>query len=85
MVIICNSMSALMVDLPEKLQEQAREAAAARHLSLDTLIAISLVQTLSRLVIDPYLERRAAQATATGLRDFLDQVPDVPADEGDCL
>lgn len=78
-------MSALMVDLPEKLQEQAREVAAARHLSLDALIAVSLAQTLSRLVVDPYLERRAAQATGTGLRDFLDQVPDVPTDERDRL
>jgi hypothetical protein len=76
-------MSALMVDLPEKLQEKAREVAVARHLSLDALIAVSLAQTLSRLVVDPYLERRATQATGTGLRDFLDQVPDVPADEGD--
>jgi hypothetical protein len=78
-------MSALMVDLPEKLQEKAREVAAARHLSLDALIAVSLAQTLSRLVADPYLERRAAQATGSGLQDFLDQVPDVPADAADRL
>lgn len=78
-------MSALMVELPDKLQAKAREVAAARHLSLDALIAVALSQTLSRLVPDPYLERRAAQATGSGLKEFLEQVPDVPADEGDRL
>ncbi|HNQ90060.1 MAG TPA: hypothetical protein PKM73_15700 [Verrucomicrobiota bacterium] len=35
-------MSALRVELPEKLQEEAREVAASRDLSLDALIAVSL-------------------------------------------
>jgi hypothetical protein len=71
--------------LPEELHEKARAVAAARHLSTDALIAISLAQTLSRLVTDPYLEERAAEATGKGLKAFLDQVADAPADEHDRL
>lgn len=78
-------MSALMVELPEKLQEKAREVAASRRLSLDALIAVSLAQTLSRLVADPYLDQRSAQATGQGLKVFLDQVPDAATEEQDRL
>ena len=59
-------MSALTVELPDKLHEKAREVAAAKNLSMDALVAIALAQSLSRLVADPYLEERAARATGKG-------------------
>ena len=51
-------MSALTVNLPDNLHEKALQVAAARNLSMDTLVAIALTQSLSRLVRDPYWEGR---------------------------
>ncbi len=78
-------MSALTVELPENLHQKAREVAAARNLSMDTLVAVALAQSLSRLVADPYLEERAARATGNGLEEFLAKVPDVAPPEWDRL
>jgi post-segregation antitoxin (ccd killing protein) len=78
-------MSALTVDLPDKLQEKAREVAAAKNLSMDALVAIALAQSLSRLVPEAYLEERAARATGKGLEEFLAQVPHAQPLEPDRL
>ncbi len=78
-------MSALTVELPENLHQKAREVAAARNLSMDALVAIALAQSLSRLVVDPYLEERAARATGKGLEGFLAKVPDAEPPEWDRL
>jgi predicted transcriptional regulator len=78
-------MSALTIDLPDKLQEKAREVAAAKNLSMDALVTIALAQSLSRLVPEPYLEERAARATGSGLEEFLAQVPDAQPLESDRL
>ena len=78
-------MSALTVELPDKLHEKAREVAAARNVSMDTLIAIALEQSLSRTIPDRYLEERAARATGRGLSEFLAKVPSVEPPEWDRL
>ena len=78
-------MSALTVELPDKLHEKAREVAAAKNLSMDALVAIALAQSLSRLVADPYLEERAARATGKGIEQFLAKVPDAEPPEWDQL
>jgi hypothetical protein len=78
-------MSALTVELPEKLHEKAREVAAAKNLTLDALVAIALAQSFSRLLPDTYLDERAARATGKGLEKFLAQVPDVEPPEWDRL
>ncbi len=53
-------MSIMTVNLPDNLHEKAREVAASKNLSMDALVAIALTQSLSRLVLDPHLEERAA-------------------------
>ena len=78
-------MSALTVDLPEKLQEKSCEVAAAKNLSLDALVTIALTQSLSRLIAEPLLEERAARATGKGLEEFLAQVPGTEPPEWDRL
>ena len=78
-------MSALTVDLPDSLQEKAREVAASKNLSMDALVAIALTQSLSRLVTEPLLEERAARATGKGIAEFLAQVPDVEPPDWDRL
>ncbi|PWU21328.1 MAG: hypothetical protein C5B50_02000 [Verrucomicrobia bacterium] len=75
-------MSQLTVNLPDELQEKAREVAASKNLSLDALVAMALAQSLSRLIKDPYLEERARGATGKGLGEFMAQVPaDQPPEE----
>lgn len=78
-------MSALTVQLPEPLHQKAREVAAAKHLTMDALVALALAQSLSGLVTDPFLEERAARATGQGLKEFLAQVPDTEPPEWDRL
>lgn len=78
-------MSAVTLNLPDNLQEKAREIAASKNLSLDALVAISLSQSLSRLVPDTHLEERARRATGKGIDDFLSQVPSVEPPESDML
>ena len=78
-------MSALTVQLPEPLHQKAREVAAAKHLTMDALVALALAQSLSGLVTDPVLEQRAARATGQGLKEFLAQAPDAEPPEWDRL
>lgn len=78
-------MSALTVELPETLHKKAREIAASKNLSMDALVTIALTQSLSRLVADPYLEKRAAQSTGKGIDEFLNQVPDSEPSKTDRL
>lgn len=78
-------MSALTIQLPDELHAKAREAAAAKNVSIDTMVAIALEQSLSRTIPDPYLESRAARATGQGLSEFLAKVPSVEPPESDRL
>jgi hypothetical protein len=78
-------MSVMTINLPDNLQEKAREVAASKNLSLDALVSIALAQTLSRLVRDPHLEERAARATGKGISEFLAQVPPAESQESDKL
>lgn len=67
-------MSALTVNLPDNLHDKAREVAAKKNLSMDALVTIALAQSLSRLVVDPYLEERATRASGKGVDEFLAQI-----------
>jgi plasmid stability protein len=78
-------MSALTVNLPDNLHEKAREVAASKNLSMDALVTIALTQSLSRLVVEPLLEDRAARATGKGLEEFPAQVPSTDPPEWDRL
>ncbi len=78
-------MSIMTVNLPDNLHEKAREVAASKNLSMDALVAIALTQSLSRLVLDPHLEERAARATGKGISQFLAQVPAAEPPESDKL
>jgi hypothetical protein len=78
-------VSALTVNLPDNLHQKAREVAASKNLSMDSLVAIALSQSLSRLVAEPHLEERAARATGKGITDFLDQAPNAEPPEWDRL
>jgi hypothetical protein len=75
----------MTINLPDNLEEKAREVAATKNLSLDALVSIALEQSLSRLVRDPHLEARAARATGKGMSEFMAQVPSAEPQESDKL
>jgi hypothetical protein len=78
-------MSALTVNLPDKLHAKACEVAVSKNLSMDALVTVALAQSLSRLVAEPLLEERAARSTGRGLAEFLAQVPDAAPPDQDRL
>ena len=78
-------MTALQVQLPERLHKKAFEVAESKNLSMDVIVAASLAQWLSRIVPDPYLEERAKCATGKAFSEVLSQIPDVPPEEYDKL
>jgi hypothetical protein len=78
-------MTALEVQLPERLYDKAIAVAESQNLSMDMIVAASLAQWLARIIPDPYLEERAQRATGTAFSELLSQVPDVPPTEEDSL
>ena len=52
---------------------------------MDALVTIALIQSVSRLVVGPYLEESAARATGKGNEEFLAQVPSTEPPEWDRL
>jgi hypothetical protein len=78
-------MTTLQVLVPDDVQEKAAEVAKQRHLSLDELTTIALIEKLSMVVADPYLEARARLADGTGFAEFMAQVPKVPPEDYDRL
>jgi hypothetical protein len=80
-----NPMTELKIKLPDKLYQKAYEISKIQKIPLDEIIASSLAQKLFRIIPDPYLEKRAKQATGKGLSIVLSQVPDVPPEDYDKL
>jgi len=54
-------------------------------MSLDELTSMALLEKLSSMVKDPYLEARAQKADWKKFRAALAMVPDVPPDDYDRL
>ena len=78
-------MTELVIKLPEKLHQKAREVSKRLNIPIDEIIAASLANKLSKIIPDPYLEERAKRATGEGFSILLSQVPDVPPEDYDVL
>jgi hypothetical protein len=78
-------MIEMKIKLPEKLHQKVWEFSEKQHIPIDEIIAASLIQKLSFMIPDPYLEERAIRATGKGLSGVLSQVPDVPPEDYDRL
>ena len=78
-------MTTLHILVPDEVQEKAAEVAKERHLSLDELTTVALIEKLSMVVPDLYLEARARLADGKGFAAFMAQVPDVPPEDYDRL
>jgi len=68
---------------PEVVLEQARKAARDKGVSLDEFICRALIEKLSAMIPDPYLEARAKRGDLKKFRAVLAMVPDVPPEDYD--
>jgi hypothetical protein len=78
-------MTAIHVLVPDDVKTQAESMAQANHMSLDDLTSMALIEKLSSMVKDPYLEARAKRADWKKFRAALAMVPDVPPEDYDKL
>lgn len=78
-------MSAIRIELPDRVHERALELARKNSMSLERLMLVALVEKLSTMLPDPALEERARRGTLEGFENFMKAVPDVDPDPGDRL
>lgn len=78
-------MTALHVMIPDEVQEKAREVADRQHITLDDLTTMALVEKLSAMIPDPYLQARAKRGDRKKFERALAMVPHVEPEEYDRL
>jgi hypothetical protein len=78
-------MTKMHVLVPDDVKTKAEEVAEENHMSLDELTSMALIEKLSSMVKDPYLEARAKRADWNKFRAALAMVPDVPPEDYDRL
>jgi hypothetical protein len=78
-------MSAIQIELPKPVRDRAQKLARAQSMSLDRLMVVALVEKLSTVFPDNFLEKRARRGNRNGFEKFMAGVPDVEPDESDRL
>jgi hypothetical protein len=78
-------MSAIHLELPDEIHRRATELAQQKHIPLDRLLLVALVEKLSTMFPDPTLQERARQGTWDGFDEFTQGVPDVEPEDYDRL
>ena len=78
-------MTALHVMIPDEVQEKAREIAERQHITLDDLTTMALVEKLSAMIPDPYLQERANRGDRKKFEAAMAGVPHVPPEDYDRL
>src|SRR5437867_1990783 len=78
-------ITALSLRLPNSLHERARELARREGISINQLVSAALVEKMSALLTEEYLEARARRGSRGRFDAALAQVPDVEPDENDRL
>jgi hypothetical protein len=78
-------MTTLQISIPDEVQMTAAKVANRIHISVNELAARALVEKLTLLVKDPYLEKLAKKGSWKKYYEALAQIPDVPPDDYDKL
>ena len=78
-------MSAIHLELPDEVHRRAIELAEQKHIPLDRLLVVALVEKLSTMFPDSMLQERAGQGSWDGFDEFMKGVPDVEPEEHDRL
>lgn len=78
-------MTALHVMVPDEVQAKALEVAQRQHITIDDLTTMALVEKLSAMIPDPYLEARAKRGDRKKFDAVMAGVPHVEPEERDRL
>ena len=78
-------MSAVRLNLPDSLQEEAQARAAQGNMSFDEFVALAVSKMLAAFKDEEYLRERARRGAAEKFRRVLSKVPDVEPEEHDRL
>lgn len=76
-------MSTLSIRIPNSVYEAVKEFAAEDNISINQFISSAIMEKITALETENYLEKRAAKADKNAFKTMLDLVPDIPAEEFD--
>ena len=76
-------MTTLNLILPNSLQRHLQEMADLDGVPVDQFVMSAIVEKISALTAESYLQSRANRADPVALRDILDKVPHRPPMAGD--
>ena len=78
-------MSTLTIHLPESIQRHIDEIAVNEGVSVNQFITAAIVEKVSAIATEHYLQTRAMQADPDAFRAILDKTPDREPIQGDEL
>lgn len=64
-------MTRLEISVPDEVRDKAREVAHRAHISVDELATMALIEKLTVMLEDPYLEERAEAAGRSSKRPWV--------------
>jgi predicted nucleic acid-binding protein len=73
------------IALPEDIWNQAEQAAAREHVTVEELVSAALTGYLDQLAGIGYLKQRANRSSEESFREALRKIPDTPPDPEDRL
>ncbi len=76
-------MSTLSIRIPNSVHEAVKGFAAEDNISINQFISSAIMEKITALETENYLEKRAAKADKNAFKTMLDLVPDIPAEEFD--
>lgn len=78
-------MSTISLRLPDSLHKQVRKLAERESVSINQLITLALVEKLSALMTEEYLDERAKRGSRKKFERALAKVPKIAPEEYDRL
>lgn len=78
-------MTALTIRLPNSVHQKIRELAARDDASVNQFIASAASEKMASIMTPNYLKTEASNGSRSDFEQYLNLVPDVPAQMGDEL
>ena len=78
-------MTALTIRLPNSVHQKIKELAARDDVSVNQFIASAAAEKMASIMTLNYLKSEASNASRSDFEQYLNLVPDVPAQMGDKL
>ena len=78
-------MTTMHISVPDDVRDKVSEVANRIHVSVDELATMALIEKVSVMLKDPFLEERAKKGDWKKFQEALDMIPDVPPEDYDKL